>query len=121
LGINLIEIKMKDTDKITHIIINCQMLNNRLFDAFSNRFFKQNLKAKCNTFLQELIKIEKNYYDKFFDAKEQSTIDVYNVYENFINQVSNIPIWEMENITSILKAYEKDPKSIEGITNKILR
>lgn len=112
---------MTPTDKITHIIINSQILNNRLTDAIGEKVFKQNLKLKCNHFLIELIKVEKEWYDKFFDAKEQSTIDVYNVYENFINEVSKIPIWEMENISKILEAYKKDPKSIEGITKKVLK
>jgi methyltransferase-like protein len=112
---------MTQTDKITHIIINAQMLNNRLTDSIGEKVFKQNLKLKCNHFLTELIKVEKEWYDKFFDAKEQSTIDVYNVYEKFINEVSKVPIWEMENIITILKAYQKDPKSIEGITKKIMK
>lgn len=112
---------MTPTDKITHIIINAQILNNRLTDLNAQNVFKQNLKLKSKQFLAELIKVEKDWYDKFFDAKEQSTIDVYNVYENFINEVSKVPIWEMDNISKILEAYKKDPKSIEGITKKILK
>ena len=112
---------MTPTDKITHIIINAQILNNRLTDLNAKNVFKQNLKSKSKQFLAELIKVEKDWYDKFFDAKGQSTIDVYNVYENFINEVSKVPIWEMDNISKILEAYKKDPKSIEGITKKILK
>jgi hypothetical protein len=112
---------MTPTDKITHIVINCQVLNNRLADEIANKAFKQTLKAKSKVFLDELIKVEHGLYNSFFDAKEDSTVHVYDVYDNFMQQIAKIPIWEMENIGLILKAYEKDSKSIEGITKKILK
>lgn len=112
---------MTHTDKITHLVINAQVLNNRLSDALIQGIFKQSLKNKAKLFLDELLKVEAEYYDKFFNDIEDSTIQVYDVYEKFFNTISNVPIYEMENISTMLEAYKKDKKSIEGICRKILR
>ena len=109
---------MTPHDNITHIAINCQLLLNRLSDEKAKNVFSKNLKFTCNNFLNELQKVETNIFDKFFDKNEESTVVVYDTYDKFI---SNIPIWDMENLTRIIEAYHKDPKSIEGIVNKILR
>lgn len=109
---------MTPHDNITHIAINCQLLLNRLSDEKAKNVFSKNLKFTCNNFLNELKKVETNIFDKFFDKNEESTVVVYDTYDKFI---SNIPIWDMENLTRIIEAYHKDPKSIEGIVNKILR
>jgi hypothetical protein len=111
---------MRPEDKITHITINCQVLLNRLSDELANKVFKQTLKQKAKTFLDELIKVEKIYND-FFDAKEESTVAVYDVYDNFMKEMAQVPIYDMESIAYVLQAYRKDPKSIQGITKKILK
>ena len=109
---------MTPHDNITHIAINSQVLSNRLSDERTKGVFSKNLKFTCNQFLKELQKVEENIFDKFFDKNEESTVVVYDTYDKFI---SNIPIWDMQNLTRIIEAYHKDPKSIEGIVNKILR
>jgi len=112
---------MTKTDKVTHIAINSEILINRLNDPIADGYFKQKLKQTAKLFLQELLKVEKEYYDKFFDKSEDSTIVVYETYDNFMKTIANVPIYHMQNITSIIEAYQKDPKSIEGIVNKINR
>jgi hypothetical protein len=56
-----------------------------------------------------------------FSEKEEASQVIYDVYDNFIKTVSNVPIWEMQNVTQILEAYEKNPKSIEGVVRKVLK
>lgn len=109
---------MTPHDNITHIAINSQVLLNRLCDERTKGVFTKQLKFHCNKFIDELQKVETNIFDKFFDKNEESTIVVYDTYDKFI---SNIPIWDMQNLTRIIEAYHKDSKSIEGIVNKILR
>ena len=92
---------MTQTDKITHAIV--VILKNRL-----------------NQLLPELYKCDPDY-DTFFNKVEESTSVVYDVYDTYLKAVASIPIWECENITKIINAYNKDPKSIEGIVNKILK
>ena len=110
---------MTNTDKVTHIAINCQVLINRLNDKVADSYFKQKLKQTAKSFLQELFKVEKEYYDVFFDKSEDSTIVIYDTYNDFMQTVASVPIYHMENITAIIQAYQKDPKSIEGIVKKI--
>lgn len=105
---------------ITHAIIANQIALNKNEAVKHTPYYKQGLKQKLNLLMPELIKAEKDY-DDFFEAKENSTVAVYEAYEKFINAVASVPIWECENITAIIQAYRKDPKSIEGIVNKILR
>ena len=42
-------------------------------------------------------------------------------YENFIKQISQVPIYDTENLLKMYEAYKKDAKSMNGITNKILK
>jgi hypothetical protein len=110
---------MTDTDKITHVAINCQVLLFRLSNSIAEGYYKTGLKQMAKNFQNELVKVEKNYFDKFFNKSEESTKVVYEVYDTFMQTVANVPIYDMENVTKILEAYDKDPKSIEGIVKKI--
>lgn len=109
------------TDKITMSVISCQIASNQLQEIRNTPYYSNVLKQKLNGIVPELIKKEQEMYDTFFERSETSTIDVYNVNENFIRSISKVPIWKMEIILRIIEAEEKDPKSIEGIVNKILR
>ena len=111
---------MSNTDRITHIAILSQILLNYLNDTNANNYFGKLLKMTCKRFLSELIKVERNVYDKFFDKSEDSTLVVYDTADAFYKTVSNIPIYDMENLSRIWEAYQKDKKSIEGIVKKIL-
>jgi hypothetical protein len=84
-------------------------------------YYNKELKQKLNLVLPLLIKAEEKHYDKFFESLSDSTNQVYQVFENFIKRVSQIPIYDMENICYMIDAYDKDQKSMNGITNKILK
>lgn len=113
--------KQELQNTVTHVTINSQVLLNRLSDLNAERLFSKSLKLRAKQFLSELIKVESKWFDKFDDKEENSTDYVYNVYDEFIEDVSSVPIYEMKNISIIIEAYRKDPKSIEGICRKILR
>jgi hypothetical protein len=111
---------MKIEDYITQSIIVNQIALNQNEKLKHTTFFKKELRQKLNLLIPVLVKCEPEY-DEFFNKVEDSTIDVYKVYENFLKSVSSVPIWDCENITLIIEAYKKDPKSIEGICKKILK
>jgi hypothetical protein len=111
---------MKTTDKITHAIIINQIALNHNEAIKHTPYYKKQLKQKLNLLMPELIKAESDY-DEFFDKIDDSTTHVYNVYEKYTKAISSVPIWDAENITLIIEAYKKDPKSIEGIVKKILK
>ena len=60
---------MTPQDKITHIVINSELLLNRLQDSVAEKMFKQALKNKAKNFIEELKTVERDWYDKFFDQK----------------------------------------------------
>ena len=111
---------MTKVDKVTHSIIVNQIALNNNEAVKHTRFYKQGLKNKLNLLLSELVKHEPEY-DKFFNSEEESTSKVYEAYDNYIKAVASVPIWDCENMTRLIEAFKKDPKSIEGIVNKILR
>jgi hypothetical protein len=45
---------MTPQDKITHIVINSELLLNRLQDSVAEKMFKQALKNKAKNFIEEL-------------------------------------------------------------------
>lgn len=108
-------------DKITTSVMSCQIALNQLEAIKHTPYYKQSLKNKINAVLPELIKAETEHYDKFFEKESESTDAVYQVFENFAKRISQVPIYDMENIVTMIEAYNKDAKSMNGITNKILR
>ena len=112
---------MELVDKITTSVMSCQIALNQLEAIKHTPYYKQSLKNKINAVLPELIKAEQEHYDKFFEKESDSTDHVYQVFENFIKCISKVPIYDMENICYMIDAYGKDGKSMNGITNKILK
>lgn len=107
-------------DKITHAIIINEIAKNANHEIKFTKYYKGILKNRLNQLMPELYKCEPDY-DEFFKQVEDSTGVVYEIYDNFIKAIASVPIWECQNITKIIEAYKKDPKSIEGIVNKILK
>lgn len=111
---------MDIVNKITHAIIINQIALNRNEEIKHTPYYKKGLKQKLNLLMPELVKSEKDY-DEFFDTIEDSTSEVYKVYDEYTKAVASVPIYDCKNITLIIEAYRKDPKSIEGICKKILK
>lgn len=111
---------MKTEEKITHAIISTEIVLNHLQEIKHTNYYRQELKKKLNLVLPELIKAEEDF-DKFFDSKEKETNEVYQVYDEFIKTIASVPIYNCEIVTAIIKAFNKNPKSLEGIVNKILK
>jgi hypothetical protein len=112
---------MELVDKITTSVMSTQIALNQLEAIKHTGYYQKELKQKLNLVLPLLIKAEQEHYDKFFEKESDSTDHVYQVFENFIKRVSQIPIYDMENICYMIDAYDKDAKSMNGITNKILK
>jgi hypothetical protein len=112
-------------EQFTHKVITCvlamQISQNILIDLQGLKLFKNALKMQINRTIDLLTDVERKYYDDFFNSKENETSQVYEVYQNFIKEISQVPIYDAENLITMYNAYKKDPKSMEGITNKILR
>ena len=108
-----------ENNRINHIAIASQVLSYYIQDMKANHWFKGVLLNFANKFIEKLKETEWKYFDKMYSQEEEAAVVVYETYDSFIKTVSNIPIWEMNNITEILIAYQADPKSVEGIVRKI--
>lgn len=110
--------------KLTHIKLIAQILLNYLSDyKFENQkesFFTGSFKNFVNTFLLKLIELERKHFDKAISKEEVAVSVCYDIMDDYIKIVSSVPVWDMKNIETIIHAYNKDKKSIEGICRKIL-
>ena len=111
---------MTQVDKITLAIVVNEIAKNANHEIKFTKFYKGILKNRLNQLLPELYKCEPDY-DEFFNKVEETTSLVYDVYDAYLKAIASIPIWECQNITAIIEAYKKDPKSIEGFVNKFLK
>ena len=105
--------------KIAQSVIANQLALNFNEELKGTKFYKQDLKFALNKLNPILIKAEISEYDKMFDKKENDVVQLYSVVENITNDLANLGIEHYNNIRHILDAYRKDPKSIQGIINKI--
>ena len=112
---------MELVDKITTSVMSTQITLVQLEAIKHTGYYNKELKQKLNLVLPLLIKAEQEHYDKFFEKESDSTDHVYQVFENFIKRISKVPIYDMENICYMIDAYDKDAKSMNGITKKILK
>lgn len=112
--------ELSTIDKITHSILANQIALNNNESIKHTAYYKGWLKIPLNNVLSKLYKCEPEY-DDFFNKESESVSHCYDAYDNYIKTVASVPIWDCKNIIDIIEAYKKDPKSIEGITKKILR
>lgn len=112
---------MREVDKITTSVMSCQIALNQLENIKHTSYYNGVLKNKINNIIPELVKKESEHYDKFFDADSTATDVVYKVFDDFIKKISLVPIYDMESLSIVIDAFNKDKKSIEGICKKILR
>lgn len=101
---------MNLTNIITHAIIANQIALNHNEAIKHTPYYKRGLKQRINQLLPELIKTEKDY-DEFFNKIEDSTSEVYAVYDGFLKAVASVPIWECKNLTMVIEAYNKNLKA----------
>ena len=106
-------------EKIVHSVISTAITLHYVEQLSKTPFYNKDLKNKGNLFLNTLLKQEK-YFDSFLDAEERSATDVHDVFYDYIDTVKSVSIPEMGELSAIIQAYKKDPKSILGIAKKVL-
>jgi hypothetical protein len=83
-----------------------------------------NLNKQLKNFLTNTsVKLKKAnpQFNEFLTLKEDATYDVQGIYDEFINNLSVVNMWEVGELNEILKAYRKDKSSVLGITRKVNR
>lgn len=79
----------------------------------------KNIKKHLVNAINSLKPIDVKFKD-FESVKDDQTYEVYGYYQEMIHELAKIDLYHCNNITQLLKAYQKSPKSLEGITKKIL-
>ena len=114
---------MKRSDRIAHVIITSQLLLNYLSDSLAENVFGMQVKMKAKNLQQELIRVEKKHFDHIagHEAAEDPLYNMYALMNNYAHTLCNLHISDLENVQAMIEAYRKDPKSMSGIVNKILK
>jgi len=105
--------------KVLHTAIAAQILQNYIIDMRANNWFTGVFKNFVNNFLQQFKKLESKFFDIYFDHKEESAVELYDIYQQYLQKVAEVPLWEMPHIVDLIDAYILDQKSIIGIAKKI--
>lgn len=110
-----------ENNRINHIVIACQVLSYYITGMRADGWFKKILLKFVNNLIEKLKEVEWKYFDKMYGVEEEAAVVVYDTYDSYIATMSSVPIWEMSNIIELIRAYNSDPKSLEGIVRKINR
>ena len=107
---------MTSTEKLTHAIIS----------ANHTEFWLRQINSKQaeKNLLKRTIKALHPYVlmsDDINEKADKPFEDVYNEHIEMLEEISKVKLYESSEITAIIRAYKKDPKSILGLTKKILR
>lgn len=84
-------------------------------------YYKREIKNRLNLLQKELIRAERQEFDKLDGHAEITTDEVYQLYVNVVKELTAAGFTQFENITALLKAFNKDPNSLEPVVNKILQ
>lgn len=108
------------SDSIVHTLVAGELFRFYLSELRANNILTKKLKFHANGFLEEIKKAD-GVLDNMFAQKEAEAVAISEIFENYVKIISKPSVWEMVNIQAIFEAYDKDPKSIEGICKKILK
>jgi hypothetical protein len=108
------------TDSIVHTLIAGELFKFYLNELRANNVLTKKTKFHANGFLEEFKKAE-GILDNMFEISEIEAVNVSRVFEQYVETIAKPSISDFENIIAIFEAYEKDPKSINGICKKILK
>jgi hypothetical protein len=112
---------IQDKYKLVHLIIIAQIMSNYITESITLKFLQGPFLNYVNNFRKKLIALEKTYYDKIYIKEESYTVDAYDTMDQFLKVVAQIPVYDMGDITLLIKAYQTDDKSMMGIAKKTLK
>jgi hypothetical protein len=113
------ELTEKYVHKLVTSVMTAQILNNQLHQLSVVGLFQKKDKQIINNAVRILENIETTYYDKFWEEKEKDTSDVYLVYETFIKVMSNIPIYDVENLMYLYDLYKNHTEKLNNLIDEI--
>jgi len=115
------ELTKKQLIKVSGAILSSYINNHYLEETKHLGVFRQTTKKNVSRTLQDLLKIELEFFDKVYDLdgdKVGSTIIQNNLV--FIDEFLKFDFNEFSKLQEVFVAYTKDPKRITSISDKIL-
>jgi len=95
-----------------------QLLENLDYKLPTVSQINKNMHKKCKLAIDELTPFSSIHKD-FIKAQEDQTDEISGYYQEYIEEIAKVQIYQCAEVTAILKAYFKDRSSILGITSKI--
>ena len=80
----------------------------------------KNMHKKCKSVIDELTPMT-SWHRNFIKREEDQTDEIQGYYQEYIETMAKIEIFQCAEVTAILKSYHKDRDSILGIAKKILK
>tara|TARA_B110000858_G_scaffold13773_1_gene13925 strand:- start:73 stop:447 length:375 start_codon:yes stop_codon:yes gene_type:complete len=111
----------KQLIKVSGAILSSYINNHYLEETKHLGVFRQTTKKNVSRTLEDLLKIELEFFDKVYDLdgdKVGSTIIQNNLV--FIDEFLKFDFNEFSKLQEVFVAYTKDPKRITSISDKIL-
>lgn len=109
--------------KTTEVIIIADTLARKLDALRSNiptlRKVDKNLTQNIKTTSSKIKGAISPIFKDIEETKEDATYDVLGTYEEYIIESSTLEMWELKEVTDMLRARRKSPESLRGIVNKI--
>jgi hypothetical protein len=115
------ELTKKQLIKVSGAILSSYINNHYLEETKNLGVFRQTTKKNVSRTLEDLLKIELEFFDKVYDLdgdKVGSTIIQNNLV--FIDEFLKFDFNEFSKLQEVFVAYTKDPKRITSISDKIL-
>ena len=115
------ELTKKQLIKVSGAILSSYINNHYLEETKHLGVFRQTTKKNVSRTLEDLLKIELEFFDKVYDLdgdKVGSTIIQNNLV--FIDEFLKFDFNQFSKLQEVFVAYTKDPKRITSISNKIL-
>ena len=113
------ELTEKYVHKLVTSVMTAQILSDQLHELTLVGLFKQRDKQIINNAKTVLQSIETNYYDKFWEEKQKDTSDVYLVYETFIKVMSQVPVYDGENLMYLYDLYKNHTEKLNNLIDEI--
>lgn len=109
-------------------LIDSIILNTLAFEANENLqktvykdYHNKSIKKHAKGFIAGQFQIYRDHHEKLLLKTEQETQKVLQETMNIIELVRSRGLHSLIEVENILKAHQKDPKSINGIVNKVLK
>ena len=112
--------KNKQLENLTGAVILNQLALNYNESLIYTKFYKHRLKASLNLAIKELMRAEKNEFDKVWEVDPDYTDQVSNNVIMIMQEISKGGFTDMIMLGNIICAFQKDRKKLSQVIDEVL-